>query len=121
MTVLIIPIEVSDWKVVPNKDLKKIAELPPWNYTMFVEKGKIRNNEQNAMLWAILNQIALDTGNDVEELHEFFKNKFLSKTVEYEKLWEQKVVWSTTRLTTKQFSEYIEKIILFCNENWIVY
>lgn len=121
MTVLIIPIEISDWKITSNKDLRKIAELPSWNYTMYIEKGRIRNNEQNAMLWWMLNQIAIDTGNDTDELHEFFKNKFLSKIVEYDKLWEQKIVWSTTRLTTKQFGEYLEKIMLFCNENGIIY
>lgn len=74
----------------------------------------IRSLSQNALYWVYLKKISLETGSEDEDLHEFFKSKFLpkrlikikGKSTEHE----VESVGSTTKLTKAEFSEYMEKI-----------
>ena len=86
----------------------------------FQEYKKNRSNEQNSLYWKILEFAEMETGNAKEDLHEFFKAKFLPKRIlEIEKdgkKYNVEVQNSTTRLNTKEFSEYFKKIELFLSE-----
>lgn len=73
-----------------------------------------RTNRQNAFYWSYLKMVSDDTGFTDEELHELFKQKFLDKR-KLQVLGEEIEMYpSTTRLTKKEFAEYMEKISLFC-------
>ena len=77
-----------------------------------IEKRKLpRSLQQNSYYWgAVLPCIAEDTGNIPEDLHEFFKRRFLEprKAEVLGKI----VVFpgSTTRLSKANFYEYLQKI-----------
>jgi hypothetical protein len=78
-------------------------------------RGK-RSNQQNAYYWStICKLISETTGYTPEEVHEFFKEKFLSERkcilIGNEEREIEKA--STTKLTTKQFEEYAENIRRF--------
>lgn len=66
---------------------------------------KKRTNRQNSLYWLWLNFIAEETGSDPDELHVYFKSKYL-----LDRSGKIPVVKSTTRLTTVEFSEYMDKI-----------
>lgn len=77
-----------------------------------IEKRSVtRSLQQNAYYWgAVLPCIAESTGDIAEELHEYFKRKFLPPrliTVLDEKI---KIPGSTTKLTKADFYEYLQKI-----------
>jgi hypothetical protein len=74
---------------------------------------KSRTNPQNAYLWAVpYRMISDETGNDIDSVHHYMAGMFLSEKTSG--LIDQ--VKSTTRLTTVEFSEYIEKIIQWAAE-----
>lgn len=69
-----------------------------------------RSVAQNNFYWLYLGIISKETGNDMEDLHEFFKGKFLGG--EIIEIFGEKVrrKGSTTNLSINDFSEYIDKI-----------
>ena len=80
------------------------------NITLKREK---RSVDQNSLYWLWIACIMVETGNDKEFLHEFFKGKFLGY---YERIVFGEVVKttkSTTTLDTKQFTNYLEDIRVF--------
>ena len=76
-------------------------------------KGK-RSNQQNALYWLYLEILEKETGNNANELHEYFKRKFLppqsSKLKLKGNIIEFKIPRSTTKLNKITFGEYLEKI-----------
>lgn len=81
------------------------------------KRRKIRSNAQNAMYWGhILPTIADETGHNAEELHFFFKRMFMPR--KYIKVGKKRVLAdpTTTSLTTKEFMEYVEKILVFSSQ-----
>ena len=92
-----------------------------------IQKAKKgRSNEQNAYLWAIVYPCALqgflDAGNyglTTDDVHDFFKSRFLSnaKEIIIPKSGEAVKGSNTTRtLTTTEMMGYIENIAAFCAE-----
>lgn len=89
----------------------------PWHVRIEPFK-KRRTLSQNALMWAeinwIVDAIGRETGNDADDLHRFFKRKFLAlriievngETVELEP--------TTKTLTTVQMSDYMERIRAWC-------
>lgn len=81
--------------------------------TMIITNKKSkRTDQQNKYYWGVyLPLIAEETGErDLNKLHELFKGKFLTKAIE-EVLGEKvRIKKSTTRLSTKEFTEYISAI-----------
>lgn len=85
------------------------------------EHKKQRSNNQNAMYWAWLTIIGKDLGYTSEELHEALKAKILGVI-------ERKTVFgnivneprSTTSLTTKEFTEYLNAVQAFAMSLGIV-
>ena len=74
------------------------------------EKKEKRSLKQNAYYWAYLQIISQETGNEVDDLHEYFKRKHLpaqeikvlGRTI--------KIPSSTADLASGQFCEYIKRI-----------
>lgn len=85
------------------------------------EKKKKRSNNQNSYLWAVVYPIARNCFKEIgyfltlEEVHEFFKDKFLKEIVTHPETGEVlgNKVKSTTELETFEFNEYFENIIIF--------
>lgn len=71
---------------------------------------RIRSVKQNALYWLYLGALSEWSGHTTEELHQFFKLKFLPRrfiTVLNEEVQDEP---STTVLDDKEFSEYLERI-----------
>ena len=82
--------------------------------TIVITKEK-RTLDQNRLYWLWLTCIAQNTGNDKDNLHEFFILKYLQPELiqVFEKLIYKRL--STTLLDTRRFTEYLNKIQLFAN------
>lgn len=73
---------------------------------------KHRSKNQSSLYWVWLHAIADQTGNSAEDLHEYFKEKYLPKIFVETTLGGIHKVRSTTELTTEEFNEYLGKIYL---------
>lgn len=75
-----------------------------------VRKAEKRTLQQNRLYRLWLNCISAESGNDVEDLHEYFKATFLDihSRIIYGK--EIIRVTSTTELNTEQFKAYLDKV-----------
>lgn len=119
MTVFLVKISPElklDWQ--SEQNLIRFREFAKENVgkILRIETPKlVRSLSQNALYWVYLEKIAQETGADAEEdLHPFFKSKFLpkrigkfkGKTMEHEFSYEG----STTKLSKAEFSEYMSKI-----------
>ncbi len=111
---------VEGGEVVPNSPKYAKGHLSlyePCEVIVYVERRKRdRSKEQNGYYWAVvLTFIAEHTGYSVEELHEIFKSKYLSK----KRLWRGTYILttsSTKELTTNEFAEYLAEIIFEAGE-----
>lgn len=74
-----------------------------------------RSVSQNNLYWLWLSCLEKETGNDRNDLHEFFKAKFLG--FEEIKVFDHVItrVVSTTEKDTLQFKEYLDKIQMFAS------
>lgn len=92
--------------------LYKLNLTKPWEITIKLHQKK-RNNEQNKLYWATLNDIAEATQYSAEVWHEYFKRKFIGLE-EYEVMGEvvQKGI-STTTLTVSEFADYVTRVQQF--------
>ena len=73
-----------------------------------------RSMLQNNYYWSVLKELSEHTGYEDTDLHVLFKDKFLYKEpVQILGEYVKKEV-TTTNLNKKQFSEYMEKITVFC-------
>ena len=71
---------------------------------------KDRSKAQNSLMWMWLGIIANDTGNSPESLHEIFKMKFLGTEKINSLGYSIEIPKSTTKLTTQEFTDYLDKI-----------
>jgi hypothetical protein len=98
-----------------NIYLSKIDISKEWNISITLLKSK-RSIDQNKLYWLWLGAAEKETGNYSNDLHEFFKEKFLGFTIKKVFGVEVKTINSTTKLNTKEFTEYLDKIHLFISE-----
>jgi len=87
----------------------------PWEITVKPYR-KRRSLSQNSLLWLWLNEVAdhvsQHTGMDVDDIHAFFKQKFLpAKIIEISG--ETVECRTTTKLTTLEMADYMNKIYAF--------
>jgi hypothetical protein len=84
----------------------------PWRIVIAPYRAR-RSHEQNALLWAIYGEIARETGNDTETIHEAMKARFLDPVVV--KLGDEpiSVTGSSRKLDVKEFSEFVERVQAF--------
>jgi len=81
----------------------------------------LRNLEQNALYWVLVTEIAKNTGENKEVLHDIFKYQFFGKdvttTLENGKTWlHRQPCLTTTELDTKEFAKGVDKIIKWASE-----
>ena len=94
--------------------LKAICPRCKFNYSIPLERDLVRTLPQNALYWSCyIKIIAEHLGYFPDELHEELKLLFNPKDSKL-KLGE-KVGGSTTRMTRKQFTAYLEKIHLWAS------
>jgi hypothetical protein len=93
----------------------RFLEMHKGKFCDLIPREPKRTLSQNALYWVYLNIIEQETGNNADELHEFFKRKFL-KPKQVKVLGEEFQVWaSTTKLSKTDFSEYMMKIEALTN------
>jgi len=76
----------------------------------------IRSLSQNALYWSWLKKIELETGNDSEDMHIFFRSTFLPKRlvkIKGKSIHTVETLGSTTKLRKAEFSEYLDKCSLY--------
>ena len=74
-------------------------------------KKQTRSQAQNAYMWSVVYKtIGDDLGYEPEEVHQLMSERFLSYRKD-----NYKFVKSTTKLNTKEFEEYMEKIRRFAS------
>ena len=106
--------------IIRNESLRKTALLTigaldlakPWRVTIERE-SKRRTLSQNALLWKwideVVRHVVEHTGHDKDEIHEFFKAKFL--TPRRVAMGGDAVLYYTTKpLSTIEMAAYMEKI-----------
>lgn len=87
----------------------------PWSVTIEPFKKK-RSLSQNSLMWKWLNEVAAhvqrETGQDADDVHEFFKRKFLTPQV-VEIGGETIMKYSTKNLTVADMTEYMNRVYAF--------
>ncbi len=71
---------------------------------------KDRTKAQNSLMWMWLGIISSDTGESPENLHEIFKLRFLGTEKIQSMGYSIEIPKSTTKLTTQEFTDYLDKI-----------
>jgi len=89
-------------------DLKKV-------YTVEITERRIKRTiSQNGLYWLWLTCISHETGNDKDDLHEYFKQKYLVRERKY--IIDQLVeVVSTKGLSTVQFKDLLDNVQMFAS------
>jgi hypothetical protein len=89
-------------------DLKK-------TYTVEITEKRVKRTiSQNSLYWLWLTCIEFETGNDKDVLHDFFKFKYLK--AEEIKIFDEDIFrFSTTKLNTSQFKDYLDRIQVFAS------
>ena len=117
--------------IVKHKNqLQKIADhimqLNPDNEWIIEVKKHVkrRSNNQNNLMWMWLDKIASlmsdESGYEIWEIHELFKDNFLiGKEVHLGGL--QVIVKTTTDLTTSEMTRYLDQIQRFCSAEMGIY
>jgi len=88
-----------------KEDGEMVVSVKPFKAT--------RSQNQNRLYWAMLGDVARETGHSTDELHELFKGKFLGHKESMVLGEKVDFVPSTTKLTTIEMSEYVERIVAF--------
>lgn len=95
-------------EVIQELDLEK-----PWQIEI-KRYQKNRSLQANALYWKWLSIIHNETGQDKDDVHEVMMRKFLEPRIVHRSPGAESgpafEVYSTRRLTTAQFSEYLDKI-----------
>lgn len=102
--------DVLQWldKIKPtlNKNKQYIIEVSEYN--------KKRSSPQNRYLWGVVYPIIGNKlGYDTETIHEVLKQKFGEKVTLRNNI---TIAKSTTKYTTTEFEQYIDKILIFASE-----
>ena len=92
--------------------LTRVAKLPQGKYRITLSDTKPkRSGQQNNFLWGVVYPtISEETGNDIDDLHEYAKRKFLPPRFIEINGEEIKVPGSTKDLNKHEFTEYIDKL-----------
>jgi len=74
------------------------------------KEKKARSLKMNSLYWVYLKVLEDETGEDSENLHEYFKSIFLPAKIVKIFGKEVRIPGSTTELSSLEFTEYIDKI-----------
>ena len=114
--------EIKNWKI-----LWFFPTLEDWKYKI-TEVKRVRSLDQNRLYWGYIIKYIVLKYKEVwilhtkDYIHDKLKRTFLKKERVYSHFSKKFVlqVWTTTNLNTKKFSEFIEKIKIFC-EHWVLW
>ena len=83
---------------------------------------KSRSNEQNRMFWGIVQQIASETGNDLDDIEQAIKERACKRGYPYRinKMTGRINPYSMTEVDTVQMGYLIDELIQVCAEMGIV-
>lgn len=80
------------------------------DYTVEIKrKTKPRTIPQNSLMWMWYTCMAESTGQDKEDFHDYYRAKFLKRHVMV-KGCPYTVIGSTTKLTTEQMTDFLERV-----------
>lgn len=77
-----------------------------------LEKKANRSISQNSLYWLWLTCIEFETGTDRNDLHDYFKQKYILPETK-EIFGEQLIFYTTKNKDTLQFKNYLDKIQIF--------
>lgn len=78
-----------------------------------------RSLQQNSLYWLWLNCISSETGNEIDTLHDYFKDHFLARRVVVFGE-ERNAAISTTKLNTAEFTAFLDKVQQFAAGEGII-
>lgn len=119
-------ITIRDGQILNKKRIKKaFDELKDGTYQVKIESAKKRSLQQNKYYFGCVLPMAKQGFNDIgydeiqttEDVHEIFKSLFIKRHFENKDGLVMEYVGTTTKLSTFEFMEYIDKIAKFCAEN----
>lgn len=111
-----IPIKIEDSKLVFNDmSMHRFLEKNDGRWCDLVPRIPKRSLSQNAYYWTYLTIIAAETGDNADDLHEFFKRKFLNPKFIQVLGQEIRIPSSTTGLSKADFTEYLDRICALTN------
>ena len=107
---------IKDSKIVNQQEyIDWIVNAPDGRYIIRLEK-LIRSTKQNAYLrWWVYKAICDHTGDTDDYIHWVMSMQFLVDRTK-----KMPFIKSTTKLSTKEFSEYVDKIKNFVSEYWVI-
>jgi hypothetical protein len=94
----------------------KVIEIKQPLHILIDVFRKDRSIQQNKRYWLLMDRIAMETGHEKDEIHEFCKEKFLGTRVIEIAGERANVSPSTRRLTVQEFRDYSEKVEQFMIE-----
>lgn len=98
--------------------IDKLPEGKKYKVSVTLHRDR-RSLSQNSLYWLWLNCISAETGNDVDALHDYFKDRFLSRKVEI--FGDECLVGiSTTKLNTAEFTAFLDKVQQFAAGEGII-
>ena len=90
----------------PQNYLVELSKLEGQRIQLTIQKERhARSLSQNSLYWLFLTFIGQELGYDTEELHSTFKAMFLTDRSK-----EFPIVRSTAKLSTAEFTDYLDKI-----------
>lgn len=115
-TDLTFSIDVQDGKVTLSDEenyRRQMRQFKNGKATLRIEvdRGR-RSNQQNRYYRLVLGLISDHTGDEVDDLHELFKQRFLAPRM-VTVLGEEMPIWTTTNLDADAFKDYVERIRRF--------
>ena len=111
-------VTISNNRILDNPDLKLLLKEIPDNTIVelsFEIKGKKRKNAQNAFYWKLIECISEEIGESKNNVHDLMVYKFLGSNQFTVMNTVITKLPSTTSLSTKEFTKYIQEI-----EKWAV-
>jgi hypothetical protein len=100
----------TEGKFTFDKEFKNyVGKIPNGLYCIEFDEIK-RTTQQNRYYWLYLRIISQETGDNEQDLHEYFKRKLLPPRFVSVLGKEIKLPASTTRLNKKDFGDYIDRI-----------
>ncbi len=102
---------IQNEEEVRNKLFAGFSLLANGNYTITVTKQtRKRSIDQNAMMWWWWGIIEKSTGQDKNDIHDYFCSRFIDHRIVSFNGKNSNVTGRTSSLNTKQFGEFLDKV-----------
>ena len=98
--------------------IERLPEGKKYSVSITLSREK-RSIQQNRLYHLWLNCISAETGNEVEDLHDYFKGRFLARRVVVFGE-ERNAAISTTKLNTAEFTVFLDKVQQFAANEGII-